>query len=117
MPALYSRADALLVTLRRDPVFAMTIPAKIQSYLASGKVIVGALDGEGARTIRASGAGLVAEAQDAKGLAQCVLKIAALSVAERDAMGRRGREYFDQYFSRDKLIAQLESWMRELVGI
>jgi hypothetical protein len=38
-------------------------------------------------------------------------------VAERDAMGRRGREYFDQYFSRDKLIGQLESWMRELVGI
>jgi colanic acid biosynthesis glycosyl transferase WcaI len=116
MPSLYSRADALLVTLRRDPVFAMTIPAKIQSYLASGKVIVGALDGEGARTIRASGAGLVADAQDAKGLVQCVLKVAAMSGAERGAMGHRGREYFDQFFSRDKLIGQLESWMRELVG-
>jgi glycosyltransferase involved in cell wall biosynthesis len=115
MPALFSRADALLVTLRRDPVFSMTIPAKIQSYLASGKVIVGALDGEGARIIQASGAGLVADAQDAQGLVQRILQIAAMSAAERDAMGRRGREYFDNHFGRDRLIERLEAWMHELV--
>ena len=115
MSALFSHADALLVTLRRDPVFSMTIPSKIQSYLASGKALVGALDGEGARIIEESGAGIVANAEDAQGLAQCVAQIAAMTTAERAAMGLCGREYFDRHFSRDRLIDQLETWMLELV--
>ena len=115
MPALLSHADALLVTLRRDPVFSITIPSRIQSYLASGKSIVGALDGEGARIINEAGAGFVANAGDAAGLAQCVLKVSAMTSAERDAMGLRGREYFDTHFSRGKLIDRLETWMHELV--
>jgi len=115
MPALFSHADALLVTLRRDPAFSMTIPSKIQSYLASGTVIVGALDGEGARIVNESGAGLVANAEDAQGLARCAEQLAAMTAAERRAMGLRGREYFDSRFSRDRLIDQLETWMHELV--
>ena len=115
MPALFSRADALLVTLRREPVFSMTIPSKIQSYLASGVAIVGALDGEGARIIKESGSGLIASAGDAQGLAQRVLQIAAMTAAERATMGRHGREYFDRHFSRDRLIDRLETWMHELV--
>jgi colanic acid biosynthesis glycosyl transferase WcaI len=114
MPALFSQADALLVTLRRDPVFSMTIPSKIQSYMASGVPILGAIDGEGARIITESGAGLVANAGDGQGLAQCALQIAAMSSAERGVMGRHGREYFDHHFNRDKLIGRLETWMQEL---
>lgn len=115
MPALFSHADALLVTLRRDPVFSITIPSRIQSYLASGKSIVGALDGEGARIINESGAGFVANAGDAAGLAQCVLKLSAMTSAERNAMGLRGRAYFENHFNREKLVGQLETWMHELV--
>ncbi len=115
MPALFSQADALLVTLRRDPVFSMTIPSKIQSYLASGVPILGAIDGEGARIVNESGAGFVANAGDGQGLAQCALKMAAMSSAERRAMGLRGRAYFDIHFNRDKLIDRLEAWMHELV--
>lgn len=115
MPALFSHADALLVTLRADPVFSLTIPSKIQSYLASGNALVGALNGEGARVITESGAGFVANAGDAQGLAQCVLQIAALSPADRARMGRRGREYYDLHFERNKLIGQIEAWMRESI--
>jgi colanic acid biosynthesis glycosyl transferase WcaI len=115
MPALFSSADALLVTLRRDPAFSMTIPSKIQSYLASGVAIVGAIDGEGARIISESGAGLVANAGDVNGLARCVQQIAAMKPAERNVMGRCGREYFDSQFNRDHLIDRLETWMHEAV--
>ncbi len=115
MPALFSHADALLVTLRRDPVFTMTIPSKIQSYLAAGVAIVGALDGEGARIVSESGSGLVANAEDGQGLARCVEQIAVMSSAERRAMGRHGREYFDKHFSRDRLVDSLQTWMHELV--
>ena len=116
MPALFSHADALLVTLRRDAVFSITIPSRIQSCLASGVAILGALDGEGARIIKDAQAGLVANAEDAQGLAQCALQIAAMTPTERNAMGLRGRAYFDSHFSRDKLIGQLETWMHELVN-
>jgi glycosyltransferase involved in cell wall biosynthesis len=115
MPALFSHADALLVTLRRDPTFSMTIPSKIQSYLASGTAIVGALDGEGARILIESGAGFVTNAEDAPGLARCVEQISEMTAAERSVMGLRGREYFDRHFSRDRLIDQVEMWMHELV--
>lgn len=114
MPLLFSHADALLVTLRANPVFAMTIPSKIQSYLASGVALVGALDGEGARVIREAGAGLVADAEDAPGLAQCVLQLAAMAPAERTKMGLRGRDYLDRHFNRDRLLDQLEVWMQNL---
>ena len=49
MPGFFSHADALLVSLKRDPVFSSTIPSKIQSYLASGRPIIAMLDGEGAK--------------------------------------------------------------------
>jgi colanic acid biosynthesis glycosyl transferase WcaI len=55
MPRLFAGVDALLVTLRRDPVLALTIPAKLQSYLACAKPIIGALDGEGAAVIAEAG--------------------------------------------------------------
>ena len=62
MPRYFALADALLVTLKRDPIFSLTIPGKLQSYLACGRPVVAALDGEGARVIKESGTGLVAPA-------------------------------------------------------
>lgn len=47
MPHFFARADVMLVTLKREPIFTLTLPGKIQSYLACGKPIIAALDGEG----------------------------------------------------------------------
>ena len=115
MPAFFACSDALLVTLRADPVFALTIPSKIQSYLAAGRPILGALNGEGARIVVESGAGIVVPAEDAAALAAAVERMAELPVEQRNAMGRRGNAYFRRHFRRDHLIRQLENWMRELV--
>src|SRR5262249_27745719 len=56
MPRLFAQADVLLATLRREPIFAYTIPSKIQSYLACGRPIIAAMDGEGGRIVREAGA-------------------------------------------------------------
>ncbi len=58
MPRYFSLADALLVSLRRDPAFALTVPTKLQSYLACGRPVLAALDGEGARIVEEAQAGL-----------------------------------------------------------
>jgi glycosyltransferase involved in cell wall biosynthesis len=114
MPRYFAAADALLVTLRADPVFALTIPSKIQSYLAAGKPVIGALDGEGARIIVESGAGWTCAAGDAAGLAALARQLAATSDADRASMGSRGATYFEDHFERNRLLDRLEGWMQEL---
>ncbi|MCG3776706.1 MAG: hypothetical protein JW395_3567 [Nitrospira sp.] len=114
MLSFYKHADALLVALKREPVFAMTLPGKVQSYLAAGVPILGMLDGEGAAVIAESGAGLACPAGDSRGLADAVLRLAAMPAPERQAMGARGRAFSLQEFDRDRLIDRLESWLQDL---
>lgn len=113
MPEYFAQADALLVTLRKDPIFSLTIPSKLQSYLACGRPIVGSLDGEGAKVIRESGAGFAVPAGDGTALAEAVSRIYRIPKEEREAMGRRGRAYFEREFERERLLDRLEGWMRE----
>ena len=114
MPAFFRGAQALLVSLRPDPIFGTTIPGKVQSYLATGVPLLGMLDGEGARVIEEAGAGLVCPAGDSGALARQVERLAAMSAAERSAMGERGRAYGVREFDRATLIARLEKWMTDL---
>jgi colanic acid biosynthesis glycosyl transferase WcaI len=116
MPRYFALADALLVTLKRGPILSLTVPGKVQSYLACNRPVVAALDGEGARVVEESGAGLTAPAEDASSLAGAVLRLYETSPEEREKMGGRGRAYFEEHFEREKLLDSLEAWMRELVG-
>jgi len=115
MPGLFALADAMLVTLKRDPIFALTIPSKVQSYLACARPIIGALDGEGARVIEESGAGISVASGDPQALADAVIRLHRTPVEERERVGRRGRLYFESHFERELLLRRLESWMREVV--
>jgi glycosyltransferase involved in cell wall biosynthesis len=116
MPVFFSAADALLVTLRKEPIFALTIPSKIQSYLACGKPIVAGLDGEGASIIEKAGAGYTCSAGASDALATAVLKMYQTTAAERIAMGERGSSFYQKHFERNMLLDRLEGWMRELQG-
>ena len=113
MPQFFAVADALLLTLRKQPSCALTIPSKLQSYLACGRPIVAGLDGEGARVVRESCAGFAAGAGDPAGLAEAVLAMYRLSKEAREQMGQRARQYFEQHFERNKLLDILDGWTRE----
>ena len=117
MPSFYAHANALLVSLKRDPVFSMTIPGKVQSYLMAGIPLLGMLDGEGAAVIRYAQAGLTCEAGDGAGLAQAVLAMAAMPRDERKQMGLNGRNYAQQEFGRSQLMDRLEALLAEAVTI
>lgn len=114
MPRYFSLADVLLVTLKKEPIFSMTIPSKVQSYLACGKPLIAALDGEGARIVRESGAGLAPITESPQALADAVLGMYQLPDVERRAMGLRGRHYFEDHFERRMLLERLDGWMRKL---
>jgi colanic acid biosynthesis glycosyl transferase WcaI len=114
MPSFFKHADALLVSLKDDSIFAMTIPGKLQSYLAAGIPVVAMLNGEGAEVVARSGAGLTCAAGDYASLAAAVLKLSQLSGAERCVMGKNGQAISAHEFGRDGLMDQLERWLREL---
>ena len=116
MPAFFRGASALLVTLKKDPIFAMTIPGKVQSYLATGLPIVAMLDGEGAAVIAQAGAGFVCGSGVAPELARCVQKMMRLGPAERAAMGASGRAYGEREFQRAALMTTFEGWAQGLVA-
>lgn len=114
MPSFYKHANALLVSLRDEAIYSMTIPGKLQSYLASGIPVLAMLNGEGAGLIRTSGAGLTCNAGDHAALAEAVLRLAEMNEQQRLQMGQCGIDLNRQEFSRDKLMDQLECRLREL---
>lgn len=115
MPSFYRHADALLVSLRPEPIFAMTIPAKVQAYLNAGKPILAMLDGEGSNVVREAGAGHAVAAGDAEGLAEAIRRLMAASSSERAGMARNARDYAAREFHRSTLITRLEAELAALV--
>lgn len=113
MPQFFSRAQALLVSLRRAEIFAQTVPAKVQSYLAAGRPIIAALDGEGGRVVRESGAGLVCKSEDIDGIVACVEQLHGMPPVDRETMGSAGRAYYLDHFEMGgqarRLVEILES--------
>jgi glycosyltransferase involved in cell wall biosynthesis len=114
MPTLMSKASALLVTLTADEIFSVTVPSKVQAYLASGRPILASLNGEGARLVEEAQAGLAVPAQDAKGLAEAVLRLYYMSDEERSRLGANGRRYCWENFRQEKVVGQLIGHLRAL---
>jgi colanic acid biosynthesis glycosyl transferase WcaI len=116
MPRFFASADVLLATLRHDPVFALTVPSKVQSYLACGRPVLAALEGEGARIVEEAAAGLSCPPQSPDALAAAVLELYRMSHDERESLGRNGRSYFEQQFARPLLLKRLDGWMSDVVN-
>ncbi|MDF1820583.1 MAG: glycosyltransferase family 4 protein [Alcanivoracaceae bacterium] len=108
MPALFHGASALMVALKPDPVFAMTIPGKVQAYMAAGRPVLGMIDGEAAGVIETARAGLAVPAGDSQGLATAARRLLAMTAAERVQMGAAARAYYLQHFEREQLFDRFE---------
>lgn len=114
MPSFFRHASALLVSLRPDPLFTLTAPGKLQTYLASGLPVIAMLDGEGAAVVEAARAGLTCPAGSAEALAASVTSLAAMSESERMAMGSHGTAYAASEFGRERLMDRLERIMTRI---
>lgn len=107
MPYYYALSDVLLASLKQDPLFSITVPAKVQSYLPSGKPILVSMDGEAADLILEAEAGVHCKASSVESLVEGVLKLYNMTKEERDLMGKKGREFFFKNFEREKLLDKL----------
>ena len=107
MPLFFSHADGLLVTLKKSKIFSLTIPNKIQSYMACCKPIIASIDGEGKNVIVNSKCGYVSPSEDHMLLSNSIIKLMNLSVNERKTMGLNGRKFFEEHFEREKQLDRL----------
>ena len=114
MPLFFAIADALLITLRDEPIFSLTVPSRLQAYLACGRPILGAISGEAADILMTAGAGLTAPPSDPKHLAEIALKMAQMPRKQLEALGKAALEYQRREFDRDQWLDRLESWLEEL---
>src|SRR5260221_4180946 len=103
-----SYADVLLVKLAKSAALEITIPSKTYSYLAIGRPILVAANGDVAELIEEIGAGLICPPDDALSLAIAVRKLHAMSVESREALGKAGREAFLTQFTRQILVDHFE---------
>jgi colanic acid biosynthesis glycosyl transferase WcaI len=111
---LHALADVLLLHLRRDPLFATTIPSKTLSYMASGKPILAAAPGDASDIVLQAGAGLACAAQDSSALANAVRRFYAMSPDTRTQMGEAGRQVFLQKYSRGALVPRYEQVLQSV---
>tara|TARA_B110000438_G_C15820384_1_gene654117 strand:+ start:5529 stop:6746 length:1218 start_codon:yes stop_codon:yes gene_type:complete len=114
MPLFFSYADVLLVTLEAHEIMSAWIPGKLQSYLASGKPIIGALKGEGSKVINESKAGFSVEPGDSVNLARNVLELSRMDKKTREKMGNNALDYYNRNFNRETLINKLEKYFDEI---
>jgi len=113
MPAMMQAASALLVTLADQEIFRYTVPSKIQAYLAAGRPVIAALNGEGARLVSAAGAGLTVAAGDGQALAAAVLAMARMTPQQRAELGRNASIYHSKHFSHAMLVDRLHVLLHE----
>ena len=116
MGRYYALADALLVHLRDDPLFRITIPSKTQAYLYMGKPIIMAMTGDSASLVLQSGAGIVCPPDDPIALAEKVACLAAMKPEEREHMGQAGRNFYHQHLALQVGVDRFEHRMLALTG-
>lgn len=111
MPWFFKQADVMLVTLSDDPLFALYAPAKISSYMASGKPIVAVLNGEGAEVIKDADCGWSLPAGDAEGFARLAIELSQKDKAELQAKGVNAAKYYNEHFVKEKCLRKLDDLM------
>lgn len=117
MPYFFCHADVLLVSLKNTEIFEMTVPYKVQCYMACGRPILASLSGEGARTVKTAGAGLVSTPENAESMAEKISELIEMDVLSREKMGEKGREYYLKNYSAEHIYNKLEGWLTEAVAL
>jgi len=108
MKTFFNCADVLLVSLKDELIFNVTVPAKLQAYLCTQKPILGMLNGEGATMINDANCGLSVDAGDSIKLADKILELYQMSNEELNILGGNGFKYFEENFTMNKCIDNLE---------
>lgn len=113
MPLFFDKADVMLVSLTDSPLFNLYAPAKISSYMASGKPIIACLNGEGGEVVKEAKCGWSVKAGDAEGLSKLVTELYGMDKSILAEKGANGLLYYNEYFEKEKCLKKLD----EIMGV
>jgi glycosyltransferase involved in cell wall biosynthesis len=108
MSYFFSKADCMFVSLKNEPIFSLSLPAKVQAYMSVGKPIISMMNGEGYNIINEADCGFAVHAEDYKDLADKILEIEKLPVIERQRLGQNGKSFYQENFVLENCISNLE---------
>lgn len=114
MPVFMKNSNALLFSLKDEPCFNMTVPSKVQFYMAQGKPILAMINGDGADLVNESQCGYAVPAGDSEKLAEEINKMYQMKREDLHAMGLNGRRYYESNFEKKDRISQLISIFNEI---
>lgn len=109
MPSFFKQADCLLLPLKDDEIMNLTVPAKLQAYMTSGKPIVGMINGDARDLINEEGFGVAVPASSPSGLVEAIRKLKDMTSDSLAEMGGRGKQYCKENFSKNKILDNLHS--------
>lgn len=110
IPQILAESDAAFLSFMDNPLFAKTIPAKLQSYMACGMPIIASATGESQRIIEEAECGVCCAIGDAKALAEEIETLTRLDAPEMRAMGEQARMFCETHFDKDKLMDYMEKY-------
>ncbi len=115
--AVLSNADALLVHLKADPLFKITIPSKIQAYLFAGRPILCGVKGDAADLVCRAGAGLPFTPEDPDALAETVLTLRGFDAEGLRLMGNNGRAFYRKHLAMEEGVRRMEEAFESVVAV
>lgn len=111
IPYILSASDVAFLSFANNPLYSMTIPAKLQSYMACGIPILASACGEAQRVIEEANCGFVSAIGDPKELAAAILQFTTLTKSQREDMKQNAIAYSEKHFKKEVLHNQI---LREL---
>lgn len=115
VPDYLNESDAALLILKPNPVFEMTIPAKLQTYLACGAPIIGCVSGEGKRIIQEAKCGIVSNDISVEALVNVCKEMLELPKEEMDKFKKNALSFGQNNFNKELLLEKLNQYMEEIV--
>lgn len=109
MPYVLSKANACLITLKNDNKLNYTVPAKLQAYLASGKIILGSIGGETYDIICGNNIGLASKPEDPISLAKNAIILKNMTFQQREILEENSKILYKERYSKKILFNQLEN--------
>lgn len=113
IPDYLAWCDAAFISFADNPLFEMTIPAKLQSYMACGIPILASASSETERIIREAGCGVVCRIGDAEALAEGILRLKGMPKDELRQKEQRALKYCQEHFNSKILLEQMEKYLRK----
>lgn len=110
IPEFMAANDAAFLCLINSELFSMTIPAKLQSYMACGMPIIASANGETEQIITESKAGVCSPAGDAEKLAEVIIELSGKTCDKINQLGVKSREYYDMNFNKQELLYKMDRY-------